>query len=53
MILRNLDHAWRHIDTLLRQIGGNRCEVAYKWADRFLEDDFGALEGDRRGDEPS
>ncbi|CAF1537614.1 unnamed protein product [Rotaria sordida] len=49
MILRNLGHTWRDIDTLLRQIGGSRCEAAHKWADRFLEGDFDALEDDRRG----
>ncbi|CAF4611883.1 unnamed protein product, partial [Rotaria sp. Silwood2] len=40
---------WRDIDTLLHQIGGNRCEAAHKWADRFVEGDFDALEDDRRG----
>ncbi|CAF4206429.1 unnamed protein product [Rotaria sp. Silwood2] len=49
MILRNLGHTWRDIDTLLHQIGGNRCETAHKWADRFVEGDFDALEDDRRG----
>ncbi|CAF4208866.1 unnamed protein product, partial [Rotaria sordida] len=45
----NLDHTWRDIDTLFRQIDVNRCEAADKLADRFLEGDFDALEDDRRG----
>ncbi|CAF4167441.1 unnamed protein product [Rotaria sordida] len=32
-----------------RSLRGNRCEAAHKWADRFLEGDFDALEDDRRG----
>ena len=49
MTLRHLGHTWRDIEILLRQIGGNSCRITDKWADKFLERDFGQLEDDRRG----